>query len=324
MASAMRSARQAAMSDSNPISSQTKSAPSATTKRKADPKGAPQAKRGKKSNDKKQISIEAAMPGQEKEGASEDVDMQEETGSKSAEPSNGVEEVANRREEIGDQENMDEEGTKECNGDKKGNTTNGTTQDEGEKEPEKNGFDAIMKQDDTDNNITEEGAGSKVSAAENAVEDSAKRQESTPSNILEKGIIYFFFRGRVGITEPSKVNDIARSYIVLRPIPHGAKLGEGPIGDVGNVRMLALPKKVLPVSPKDRFMTFVEKANASMEDGTYLLEPWFTCQLFPWIRKSCGISRETPVIGQTICLVHNLAPSLSVPLILAGELATDF
>lgn len=76
----------------------------------------------------------------------------------------------------------------------------------------------------------------------------------------------FLFRGRVGINEPSDVNEIARSYIVLRPMPHGAKLGEGPIGDTGNVRMLSLPKKVLPVSPKDRFMTFVEKANASLED----------------------------------------------------------
>lgn len=76
----------------------------------------------------------------------------------------------------------------------------------------------------------------------------------------------FFFRGRVGINEPSDVNEIARSYIILRPIPHGAKIGDGPIGDVNNIRMLSLPKKVLPVSPKDRFMTFVEKTRASMED----------------------------------------------------------
>ena len=114
--------------------------------------------------------------------------------------------------------------------------------------------------------ITAEGTGSKVSAADNAVESSSQRAEATPSSILEKGVIYFFFRGRVGINEPSDVNEIARSYIVLRPMPHGAKIGEGPIGDAKNVCMLSLPKKVLPVSPKDRFMTFVEKANVSMED----------------------------------------------------------
>lgn len=113
---------------------------------------------------------------------------------------------------------------------------------------------------------TDEGRGSKVSKEDNAVEDSSKRDEETPSSILEKGIIYFFFRGRVGINEPSDITDIARSYIILRPVPHGAKIGEGPIGDAGNNRMLALPKKVLPVSPKDRFMTFVEKTNCSMDD----------------------------------------------------------
>lgn len=102
--------------------------------------------------------------------------------------------------------------------------------------------------------------------ADDAVEESSKRDESTPSSILEKGIIYFFFRGRVGIDEPSDVNDVARSYIVLRPIPHGSKLGDGPIGDAGTNRLLALPKKVLPAGPKDRFLIFVEKAKASMED----------------------------------------------------------
>lgn len=83
---------------------------------------------------------------------------------------------------------------------------------------------------------------------------------------MEKGVIYFFFRGRVGIDHPSAVNEIARSYIVLRPLPHGAKLSEGEIGDAGNCRLLALPKKVLPGSGRDRFMVFVEKTQQSFED----------------------------------------------------------
>ena len=115
-------------------------------------------------------------------------------------------------------------------------------------------------------NTTGEATGSKVSDADNAVELSQGRKEAEPSTILEKGIIYFFFRGRVGIEEPSGVSDIARSYIVLRPLPKGAKLGDGPIGDEKKNRLLALPKKVLPKSPKDRFMTFVEKANVSMDE----------------------------------------------------------
>ena len=98
-----------------------------------------------------------------------------------------------------------------------------------------------------------------------AVEAGA-RDEDVPSSILEKGIIYFFFRARVNVDEPQDTNDIARSYMVLRPIPNGAKLGDGPIGDEGNCRLLAIPKKVLPLSGKDRFMVFVEKAKVSFQE----------------------------------------------------------
>lgn len=272
MAGTRRSARQAAKSTSSPSTSQNQPAASGGTKRKADSKSAPKAKRGKKGNAKGQTTIEASMPSDDKNGDEQETEMKDETEAKPEETSNGVEEVAKREEEIRDQEDMSKDTKDQSITEEKEPETNGATdRDESTEEPKKNGFDAIMDQGskDEDKNVTEEGTGSKVSAADNAIEDSSKREEATPSNILEKGLIYFFFRGRVGINEPSDVNDIARSYIVLRPMPHGAKLGEGPIGDVRNVRMLSLPKKVLPVSPKDRFMIFVEKANASLEDGTY-------------------------------------------------------
>lgn len=91
------------------------------------------------------------------------------------------------------------------------------------------------------------------------------REGTIPSSILEKGIIYFFFRGRVGIDDPSSVDDLARSYIILRPIEKEAKLGDGPIGDAGNSRLIAIPKKVLPLSGKDRWIAFVEKTDASFK-----------------------------------------------------------
>lgn len=100
----------------------------------------------------------------------------------------------------------------------------------------------------------------------NGAVESTEREEETPASILEKGILYFFFRGRVGIDDPSSVGDVARSYMVMRPLPHGAKLGEGEIGDAGNCRLLALPKKVLPTSGKDRFLMFVEKTQMSLKD----------------------------------------------------------
>lgn len=114
----------------------------------------------------------------------------------------------------------------------------------------------------------------------NGAVDPREREDETPASILEKGIVYFFFRGRVGIDDPSSVGDIARSYIVLRPLPHGAKLGDGELGDAGNCRLLALPKKVLPVSGKDRFLVFVEKAQLSFKDlkDTFLSASDYTTQ----------------------------------------------
>ncbi|KAI8193112.1 hypothetical protein KHU50_012723 [Colletotrichum sp. SAR 10_65] len=90
--------------------------------------------------------------------------------------------------------------------------------------------------------------------------------KKVPSNVLEKGIIYFFIRARVNLDEAEEVDDIARSYLILRPIAPDSKLGDGPIGDAGNTRLIALPKKVFPESGRDRFMMFVEKAGASFAE----------------------------------------------------------
>lgn len=99
-----------------------------------------------------------------------------------------------------------------------------------------------------------------------AIESSQSRKDALPSNVLEKGIIYFFARGRVGVDEIADVKDVARSYFVMRPLPAGAKIGEGAIDDLKNNRLLALPKKVLPRSHRDTFLSFVEKAGVSIEE----------------------------------------------------------
>lgn len=112
-----------------------------------------------------------------------------------------------------------------------------------------------------------------------------------PSNILEKGIIYFFTRGRVGVgNDPDSVQDLQRTFFVLRPLPDGAKLTDGSIQDVGNNRLIALPKKVFPKSGKDRFMAFVEKGKTSMED---LKESFFTGS--DYSTKTTG-TRHTPEV----------------------------
>lgn len=121
------------------------------------------------------------------------------------------------------------------------------------------------KKDDTEkkdeDNVKSE---KKESNGEDAVQPA--EEPDVPSNILEKGIIYFFIRGRVNLEDPESVDDIARSFIMLRPIAKDARLGDGPIADAGNTRLLALPKKTLPESGKEKYMVFVEKSHASYEE----------------------------------------------------------
>jgi hypothetical protein len=100
---------------------------------------------------------------------------------------------------------------------------------------------------------------------EGAIEESSQREKRIPSNILEKGIIYFFTRNRVSVDEAESVGDLQRTFFVLRPLPTGAKLGDGVIQDQENNRLFALPKKVFPKSHNDRFMAFVEKANTTVQ-----------------------------------------------------------
>ena len=267
------SARQAAKASSDPSSSHSNASAAAGTKRKASSGAQSKSKREKKKDDKEQTTIEATMPAKNQNGDSNDVEMKEDEPevekAEATDDGDASERAANDGKEEEEEEGEDGDAHTEdkVKGETNVETNGGDEAKEEGKESKENGFEKIMrKEDDEPKNTTDEGTGSKVSASDNAVEDSSKREEMTPSSILEKGIIYFFIRGRVGIDEPSSVNDVARSYIILRPIPHGANLGEGPIGDGGNNRMLALPKKVLPVSPKDRFMTFVEKANSTIDD----------------------------------------------------------
>lgn len=93
----------------------------------------------------------------------------------------------------------------------------------------------------------------------------ADTNTQAPPRVLEKGVLYYFIRGRVGIDEPKSVDDIARGYLILRPIPDDTKL-HGALPASATARRIALPKKALPASPKDRFMAFVEKSHASYDE----------------------------------------------------------
>ncbi|KAK8109713.1 hypothetical protein PG999_007850 [Apiospora kogelbergensis] len=197
------------------------------TKHEIEEKTSPAAKRAKKDDEKTQKTIEETMP---------DV--------------NGGDHEAEKTEDADANENKK-------NGE--GSTDEKKVEAEPTQEDEKND-----KLDDKENETpatSQQPAKSEENGA-SAVEPEAREGE-VPSSILEKGIVYFFFRGRVGIDDPSGVPDIARTYMILRPVAHDGKLGDGPIGDVGNSRLVAIPKKVLPLSGNDKWLAFVEKVHAS-------------------------------------------------------------
>ncbi|OGM39280.1 BTB domain transcription factor [Aspergillus bombycis] len=103
---------------------------------------------------------------------------------------------------------------------------------------------------------------------ESEVQKSQEREEAVPSNILEKGVIYFFYRPRVNVSEPHSVEDVARSFIVLRPTPLGASLDQtqGSLEAGAKCRLLLLPKKKFPTSGRERYMGFVEKTGQTMKE----------------------------------------------------------
>ncbi|KAH7322732.1 hypothetical protein B0I35DRAFT_426335 [Stachybotrys elegans] len=129
------------------------------------------------------------------------------------------------------------------------------TEDEQDAPRDENGADDDRKASSDEKN----GEDKKSSNHEDTAEKPGQ-EPNVPAGILEKGLIYFFIRGRVNINDPLGVQEIARSYLLLRPVSRDAKLGAGPIGDASNARLLALPKKTLPTRGRDRFMVFVEAA----------------------------------------------------------------
>ncbi|KAJ4290062.1 hypothetical protein N0V88_006566 [Collariella sp. IMI 366227] len=85
---------------------------------------------------------------------------------------------------------------------------------------------------------------------EEAKKPSSTKDTTTPSNILEKGIIYFFLRSRVDTSSsPSNMSDVARSYILLRPSP-STRFTHTPLPDTNTNRLCLIPKRLSPNRPR--------------------------------------------------------------------------
>lgn len=169
---------------------------------------------------------------------------------------------------------------KEAPGDAEAEKPSKDTQEEAEKEGD----------DDTGGIEESQGDDKTRSKGDGAIEESSQREAKMPSSILEKGVIYFFTRNRVGIEDSESVGDLQRTFFVLRPLPTGAKLSDGAIPDSNGNRLFALPKKVFPKSHHDRFMAFVEKSNTTIQE---LKESFFKGSEYE--TKTAGTRHQEPV-----------------------------
>ncbi|KAK4549003.1 hypothetical protein LTR36_008776 [Oleoguttula mirabilis] len=314
MAGTRSSARQAAQNSSSPPSS---AKSNGGTKRKAEtssPASTTKPKRGRPSKaSKEQKTLEETMPETREPKQQDDTEMEQ----AGPETSSGAEDkdaykrpdgcwfwLDNATYETKEQPEVDPSKVIDQAGDSfKGETKDGESKDDPEKALKStrggSGFNALdqVKADENDQGKTNKEEEDKENepvtngdAAEPAVEEDKSREQAQPDNIMEKGVIYFFTRGRVGVEDPDSPKDLQRSYFVLRPLPPGGKITDGAVQDVSNNRLIALPKKVWPKSGRDRFLAFVEKAGTSMDS---LKDEFF--QGSDYSTKTVG-TRHTPAV----------------------------
>ena len=264
MAGTRSSARQASNKSSPTKSDDTV----AGTKRKSEAEDTP--KRGRKAT-KKQTTIEETM-GKKEEEDSEMKDVppsdQDQDGKETAQPNETqIDEQALSKE---NEANVDS--------------------DKADTEEQKTNSDAKVDSKEKEEDKTNGNATASATKGQGTIEKSSQREKDIPSNILEKGVIYFLTRNRVGIEDADSVGDLQRTFFVLRPMPIGAVLGDGALPDQKNNRLFALPKKAFPRSHNDRFMAFVEKANTTVQD---LKENFFAANEYE--TKTQGTRRVEPI-----------------------------
>lgn len=72
--------------------------------------------------------------------------------------------------------------------------------------------------------------------------DKSRKEREEASSVLQKGIIYFFYRPRVDMEKITKLVDAQRSYMILRPLPDGAVINDDTKLDQ-DCHFIELPKK---------------------------------------------------------------------------------
>jgi hypothetical protein len=234
-----RSARKSSISNASSSPTQNKTT---SKKRKAESTASPNGKPGKKA----QKTLEETMPELEKNGNNDgaqdanETDPPKDLEMEDAAPADDVKEKQADEDAKALAENAGDESAKQDD----------KEPPKAEVEPksaEQNGEDKVESEEKTEKeHIKISNETHKDSLNDEFAVKSPEREKQVASNIIEKGIIYFFTRGRVGIEDPESVQDLQRTYFVMRPIPTGAKLGDAAIPDTEQNRLVALPKKVFP------------------------------------------------------------------------------
>jgi hypothetical protein len=101
------------------------------------------------------------------------------------------------------------------------------------------------------------------------------------SEIIEKGLIYFFYRPKVDHENPQSLDDVKRMYILMWPAAPSIKEDErkmknyeGGLGEGEPERLLIIAKKRLPdVNKHERFYGFVDRVSHRIEDIEVNLQP---------------------------------------------------
>ena len=74
-------------------------------------------------------------------------------------------------------------------------------------------------------------------------------------------MFYFFFRPRVNTEDVSSLNDVQKSYLLLRPTKSDVSSAKQ------SLRMIQVPKKALPATgTHERFLAFVISSDESIKD----------------------------------------------------------
>jgi hypothetical protein len=123
---------------------------------------------------------------------------------------------------------------------------------------------------------TEEPAEPKVTSETKEDVSKPEEQHADDSEILEKGLVYFFYRPKVGVEEVHGPEDVQKLYILMWPGAESIKRDEkemghteGKLGADHPERLIILGKKKLPeVHGKrhERFWGFVDKVSKRIED----------------------------------------------------------